>query len=71
MMQRHGVDTSIRIECPPGYDSDLWDELCTFQRYTIEQEKEFLETLLANYPTISDQFRYAAICEFLILANCN
>jgi len=69
MNQAHGVDTSRRIPCPDGFDKSFWEELCTFQKYTIENEKEFLESLLANYPNISDQFRYETICEFLTLSN--
>lgn len=69
MRQKLGIDTSHRIDCPIGYDPNLWEELCGFQAYTILEEREFLERLLENYPNISDQFRYDAICKFIELVN--
>lgn len=69
MNQAHGIDSSKRIPCPDGFDKNLWEDLCLFQRYTIESEKEHFENLLSHWPTLSDQFRYETICEFLRLSD--
>lgn len=67
-MNKYGHDTAIEITCPDGCDTDLWSELCSFQRYTIEEERDHLIDILSTYPNLSDEFRLETIEQFLSIA---